>query len=276
MSYRRTFLFALFSVAALPGLQAACARPGGGPELVTPSVPVDAAPSAPTGDQAPLPGTTQLVAPAPDRIAARHILVAWQGAAAALTSVRRTREEAQVRAQEVLTRVRAGEDFATLARQYSDDPTGPRGGFLGGFGRGVMVGPFEDAAFALPVGGTSGLVETIYGFHVIRREALEEIHVAEILVQWQGLHGSGAKRSKDEARARAEEALARIQAGEAFADVARAFSDGPMATRGGDLGWLTRGQYRPDFEDAAFALEPGRNSGVVETAVGFHVIARIE
>lgn len=84
--------------------------------------------------------------------------------------ITRSKEEARARAQEVLDKVRRGEDFAALARQYSDEPGADRtGGDLNRFGRGVMVAPFEQAAFSLRVGEISDIVETPFGFHIIKR-----------------------------------------------------------------------------------------------------------
>jgi peptidyl-prolyl cis-trans isomerase D len=79
--------------------------------------------------------------------------------------------EAKAKAEAVLKKAQAGEDFATLARTYSDDKESAKlGGFLGSFGRGQMVKEFEDAAFALKPGEVSGLVQTQYGYHIIKVE----------------------------------------------------------------------------------------------------------
>jgi peptidyl-prolyl cis-trans isomerase C len=72
-------------------------------------------------------------------------------------------------AQDLLKRIAAGESFETLARQHSQCPSGKQGGMLGTFGRGQMVKPFEDAAFALEPGQISGPVRTQFGFHLIKR-----------------------------------------------------------------------------------------------------------
>ena len=99
-----------------------------------------------------------------ERVKASHILVRVpEGAAGA------RKEDQRKKAEAILSHARAREDFATLARQSSEDPGSARnGGDLGAFGRGQMVPAFEQAAFALKPGEVSGVVETPFGFHIIK------------------------------------------------------------------------------------------------------------
>lgn len=71
-------------------------------------------------------------------------------------------------------RLQDGDDFATVAKEMSDGPSKDKGGELGYFSSGQMVKPFEDAAFALKVGETSDIVETRFGYHLIRVEDKKE------------------------------------------------------------------------------------------------------
>ncbi|MFZ5481694.1 MAG: peptidylprolyl isomerase [Myxococcota bacterium] len=243
------------------------APPAPAPTEATATTPAEPAPAMP---RVPTRTTT--------RAAASHVLVAYAGAVNALPNVSRTREEARARAEEARTKALAGQDFAAVAKAYSDDSTGPRGGYLGGFDDGTMVKPFEDAVKALEVGQIGPVVETPFGFHVIKREPLAELRAGHLVVSWAGAQSApaGVSRTKEEARARAEEAVAKIKAGTDWAEVVRAYSDGPLKEDGGDLGWFGRNQLAPQLDAAAFELAPGDVSGIVETPRGFHVMKRIE
>ncbi len=84
--------------------------------------------------------------------------------------VKRSKDEAKKLAVEVMNKAKKGQDFAGLAKQYSDEPGAKdRAGSLGKFGKGQMVKPFSEAAFALKPGQVSDIVETDFGFHVIKR-----------------------------------------------------------------------------------------------------------
>lgn len=102
----------------------------------------------------------------PERVRAAHILV---------------KEEKL--ANELLDKLKKGTDFAALAAEHSIDPSKMNGGDLGFFARGSMVPEFEKAAFALPEGGLSGVVQTKYGFHIIKcvkKEAPKPVEFGEV------------------------------------------------------------------------------------------------
>ena len=102
-----------------------------------------------------------------DQISASHILLMYAGSQRSRAT--RSKEEAQSQIADIGRQLEEGGDFADLAREHSDCGSAQAGGDLGSFGRGQMVKAFEDAAFALEVGHTSGIVETPFGFHIIRR-----------------------------------------------------------------------------------------------------------
>ncbi len=103
-------------------------------------------------------------------ITVRHILICYNGCAAR-GNFTMTKPEAFLRITEINDMIRDGDyTFAQAATEFSECPSSLDGGNLGEFGRGQMVPPFEDAAFALPVGMMSGIVETQFGYHLIYRE----------------------------------------------------------------------------------------------------------
>lgn len=101
-----------------------------------------------------------------ERVRARHILIR-----VAPGAPQEDRDKALAKAKDVLKQLKNGADFTELAKKYSDDPgSKDRGGDLGYFSHGDMVPAFETAAFALDVGQTSDVVQTDYGYHIIRVE----------------------------------------------------------------------------------------------------------
>ena len=107
------------------------------------------------GDQMPTSG---------ERVRAEHILISVPQDATP-----EVEQLALAKAISITQRLNSGEDFATLAQQFSDDTgSGAQGGDLGFFGRGQMVKEFEDAAFSLPIGQISQPVKSQFGYHIIR------------------------------------------------------------------------------------------------------------
>ncbi len=108
-------------------------------------------------------------------VKASHILITWEGAERANPSITRTKEEAEVRAKELLAEAKQeGTIFTTLARENSDGPSAPRGGDLGYFQEGVMADEFNDFCFNNPV-GTIDLVETQFGYHIIKIDDKQDV-----------------------------------------------------------------------------------------------------
>ncbi len=98
----------------------------------------------------------------------------------------------------------------------------------------------------------------------------DSVHASHILVR---VDGKADAATKATAKTKADGLLVQLKKGAAFADLAKQNSQDPgSAPNGGDLGFFSRGQMVPAFEEAAFGLKPGQTSGVVETPFGFHII----
>jgi parvulin-like peptidyl-prolyl isomerase len=165
-------------VASLLGLLAsACDAPssGGGvsPPLTdaTPSAaPPAASASAAASSSAAAPSASATHIPVPDTIVAQHILVGYKGAQRIARTVTRNRLDAKARAAEALAKLRGGAEFEDMVKEYSDDPGSvDRLGLLGKFHRADLDPAFSKSAFALQVEQISDVVETPFGFHIIKR-----------------------------------------------------------------------------------------------------------
>jgi peptidyl-prolyl cis-trans isomerase SurA len=138
--------------------------------------------------------------------------------------------EARARADSVAGLIRAGEDFAELARRFSDDGSATNGGDLGFIRRSEVVREFGNVAFSLNPGGISVPVKTPFGYHIIKIERVRgaEVQARHILFR-PALSDDDALR----ARARADSAADRARAGEDMADLAEQYGDGETPLRGG-------------------------------------------
>jgi parvulin-like peptidyl-prolyl isomerase len=220
--------------------------------------------------------------PKTETFAASHVLIAYKGAMRAAETVTRTKEEAQALAKTVATEL--AKDPSKLeeeAKKVSDCPSGPGGGDLGSWIKGMFVPEFEKATEALKVGEvTPEPIETPFGFHVIRRnKAMEQVEVSarQIVVQWKDALGnadSTITRSKEEALARATEAAQKAKADpNAFDEVSKAYNDAPTD----HLPIWETGQRMPkEFDQAVLGLKIGDISDPVESPFGYHVFKRIE
>src|SRR5438067_9420805 len=117
----------------------------------------------------------------PEQVNVRHILIKTPLPGADGKIDPKAVDAARAKAQDVLKQVKAGGNFADLAKKYSDDPgSAKNGGSYGWIGKGRMVPEFEKAAFSLPKGGTSELVQTSYGFHIIHVDDKQDSHVKQL------------------------------------------------------------------------------------------------
>jgi len=183
------------------------------------------------------------------------------------------------KALELMNRAKAGEDFAKLAKENSEDPSAKQnGGDLGFFSALRMVYPFESAAYNTPVNEISKPVRTKFGYHVIKvhakRPSVGEVKVAHIMVR---LKENGTADDNKNAEERINEVYAKLQSGSTWEDMVRLSEDYQTAQKGGDLGYFGPNKFPKEFEEASFALkEKGEISKPTKTAYGWHIIKLVD
>lgn len=213
----------------------------------------------------------------PEERQARHILI-QVGSDAPQADI----DAARAKIEDILARVRKGESFADLAREFSQDPgSAQNGGDLGFFGRGIMDKAFEDASFALAVGEVSEPVRSAFGFHIIKLEAVQ----------------GGQSKPFEEVRAQLERELKRQRAEERyFAQAEQLYNltfENPdnLSVAAQALGLEVRSTEpfsrergfgiaaNPKVREAAFAddvLQRGNNSEPIELTADHEVVLRVK
>ena len=214
----------------------------------------------------------------PEQRRARHILIKTSEEDSEDTLI-----EKRSRAEQVLELARSGEDFAELAKQYSEGPTAQRGGDLGSFARGRMVKPFEDAVFSLNAGEISDIVETQFGFHIIKLEEIEPAYTRTL------------EEVRDEIAAQIQSQqstqLAFTRATETYESIILAGSMDKFSQDSGitvsQTDFFSRKSPEksgvndamasdPAFLNAAFSLNRGELSSLVETPQGYAIIFAVD
>lgn len=218
-------------------------------------------------------------------IGVRAIFVAWTGAKGAPSDLVRTKAEADARAKRVASVAgMSGEHFVELVLKYSDRPPIKDGGGPGALlerGSGMLPQAAERIAFLLGVGAVSDAIETEQGYVIVQRTETpiggpEAIGARHILIAYKGAQRADASitRTRDEAKALAQQVLTELRAGKSWDELWKAHSNEPGGQASGSLGLFGRGQMVPEFERAAFEMKVGQVSEPIETPFGFHVIER--
>ena len=185
------------------------------------------------------------------------------------------------RAEQVMTRLRSGEDFARVAAEVSDAPDGLSGGALGWRPLDRLPGLFADAVRRMQPGETSPILRSAAGLHIVRLverrgggdaavQQLEQTRARHILIK------TSEVLSDTDAETRLLAIRERVVNGADFGDLAKASSADLSAAKGGDLGWLNPGDTVPEFERAMNALQAGEVSPPVRSPFGWHLIQVME
>ena len=193
-----------------------------------------------------------------------------EGADAATEAARRTRAEA------ALARVRGGEDFASVAREISEDGNRASGGEIGLRPASRLPDIFVTAVRGVPAGGVApALLRSGAGFHVLKVIERRDDGAVQI-TQTRARHillRTSPQLTAEVAAGRLAEFRRQIESGSrSFEDLARQFSEDGSAAAGGELGWSSPGTMVPEFEQAMNRLPVGGLSGPVVSRFGVHLI----
>ena len=210
----------------------------------------------------------------PKTVEARHILINVENDASDADV-----EKARKKAEDVLKLARGGEDFAELAKRYSEGPSGQNGGYLGSFKKEAMVKPFSDAAFGMQPGEISDLVKTRFGWHIIKVENVNEASTRKFEEAREGIRD---KLIDETAQAMAQEEAEQVYdvtfVGE---DLERNAKDRKLTLHETDFFVRSKGPANgvkepAPFANAAFDVSLMDISEIQEFSDGFYIIQPIE
>lgn len=209
----------------------------------------------------------------PETVEARHILIQLDKDAD-----EKAVEAARMRAAEIHARALKGEDFAELAKQLSEGPSKGQGGYLGTFGRGRMVKPFEDKAFSLQPGEISAPTRTDFGWHIIK---VEKHNAAETLTLEAAQNKIRGQLSEKKARALAledaESAYDMSYGGDDLLTAAERFGVVVATTEAIARNGVVPGVANPGkFLGTGFSLDTMGVSDVQDLGDGFYIIQTLE
>jgi len=185
----------------------------------------------------------------------------------------------RAKAEEALTQLQAGKDFAKISASFSDAPNALEGGSLGWKNGSQIPALFFEALKPLKAGGVSGILRSPNGFHILKVTnrrggtsplVVGQTHVRHILIKFSEVV------SEKDAMTRMISIKERLDNGEKFEDLARQYSDDGSAKSGGDLGWVNPGDTVPEFEKTMNALAPGEISNIIKTQFGLHILQVID
>jgi len=186
------------------------------------------------------------------------------------------------KAQAIYQELKSGKDFSRMVAIYSESPDRQQQGVMGWFSEGTITQRFVPV-LALPVNGLMEPIRSPSGFHILKvlnerwqepevtGESYDEVHARHILLK---IPSSADENAKKKIRQRAEDIASDMKGSsdEAFSTRAKEISQGPSASRGGDLGWFKKGAMLAEFEKAVFSMKAGETSSVVKTKFGLHII----
>jgi peptidyl-prolyl cis-trans isomerase SurA len=183
------------------------------------------------------------------------------------------------RAEQALTEVKSGKDFAEVAATYSSASDASSGGNLGWRTRARLPTVFADVVRSMKPGEVSGILRSAGGFHVVKLveernrnqpTVVSQTHARHILIK------VNEQVSESDGKARIDRLRERLVGGASFEDLARANSEDTSGAKGGDLGWISPGDTVPDFEHAMDKLAVNEISQPIRTPFGWHLIQVVE